>query len=118
MIEVAYSREKRLLKDIPKEVQEAIIRVLKILDAEYGLDRDQYKDNRGYVIIIEQQEDFQYVLDISYIDCNIIISEYVDKILCSSGEIYTNSMILCNNDYAISIIIPIELTPQLKILHD
>lgn len=40
MIEVAYSREKRVLKAIPKEVQEAVIRTLKILDAEYGADRD------------------------------------------------------------------------------
>ncbi|MGL4106926.1 hypothetical protein [Clostridium sp. LP20] len=36
----------------------------------------------------------------------------MDKILCSNSEIFMNSLILCNNDYAISLMIPMELTPQ------
>ena len=71
MIEIAYSREKGILKNMPQKVQETIEETLQILD-----------------------------------------SEYVDKIVCNNGEVYTNSLIICNNDYAISIIIPIELTPQ------
>lgn len=45
-------------------------------------------------------------------DIEGVIPEFVDKILCSNGEVYTNSLILCNNDYAISLLIPIKLTPQ------
>ncbi|WP_279287125.1 hypothetical protein [Clostridium beijerinckii] len=32
--------------------------------------------------------------------------------VCSNGETYTNPLIICNNDFDISLIIPVELTPQ------
>lgn len=34
------------------------------------------------------------------------------KIVCSNDGTYTNSLIICNNDFAISLIIPVELAPQ------
>jgi hypothetical protein len=85
---------------------------LQILDTEYGADRDKYKDDGGYVEILEKEEDFKQIKDNAYIDCDEVIPEYVDKIVCNGGKIYTNSLVLCNNDYAISLIIPMELTPQ------
>lgn len=112
MIEVSYLREQEKLKFLPKEVQEIIQGMLQILDTEYGTDRNKYEDDGGYIIAVERKEDFEKIKDKTYIDCNDIIAEYVDKIVCSNGEIFTNSLILCNNDYAISLIIPIELTPQ------
>jgi hypothetical protein len=112
MIELATLTEKDKLLSMPQEVQEIIQGILQVLDSEYGADRNQYEDNGGYVIIVEKQEDFQEIKDKTYIDCDNVIAEYVDKITCSNGEIYTNSLILCNNDYTISLIIPMELTPQ------
>lgn len=112
MIEVSYLREQEKLKFLPKEVQEIIQGMLQILDTEYGTDRNKYEDDGGYIIAVERKEDFEEIKDKTYIDCNDIIAEYVDKIVCSNGDIFTNSLILCNNDYAISLIIPIELTPQ------
>lgn len=32
--------------------------------------------------------------------------------VCSNGGTYTNPLIICNNDFAISLIIQVELTPQ------
>ncbi|APF21399.1 hypothetical protein ONV75_18645 [Clostridium sp. LQ25] len=112
MIEIAYLREKDILKIKPQEVQETIQEILQILDIEYGTSRNKYEDDGGYVIVVEKKEDFEEIKDKIYIDCDDIIAEYVDKIVCDNGEIYTNSLILCNNDYAISLIIPLELTPQ------
>lgn len=71
-----------------------------------------YKDDGRDVIVVENKEDFDVIKDKTYIECDTIIAEYVDKIICDNGEIYTNSLILCNNDYAISIIIALDLTPQ------
>lgn len=34
------------------------------------------------------------------------------KMVCSNDGTYTNSLIICNNDFAISLIIPVELIPQ------
>lgn len=112
MIEVTYTREKGVLKTMPQEVQEAIARILEILDSEYGAYRNKYEDDGGYVVVLEKEEDIKELKDKTYIDCDEIIAEYVDKILCSNGEVYTNSLIICNNDYVISLIIPIELTPK------
>lgn len=112
MIEVSHLNEKERLKALPQEVQETIQGILQILDSEYGADRDKYEDDGGYVIVIEKDADFQEIEDKAYINCDDVIPECVDKIVCSDGKVYTNSLILCNNDYAISLIIPIELTSQ------
>ena len=105
MIEIAYSGEKGILRNKPQEVQETI------LDTEYGANRNKYEDDGGYVVVVEK-EDFKEIKDKTHIECDNVIAEYVDKIVCSNGEIYTNSLILCNNYYAISYIVPLELTPQ------
>lgn len=111
MIEIAYLKEKDKIKAMPQEVQEIILEILHVLESEYGKDR-RYEDDGGYVVILEKEEDFEELKGKAYIDCKDVIPEYVDKILCSNSEAYTNSLILCNNDYAISLIIPMELTPQ------
>jgi hypothetical protein len=112
MIELTHLREGEIVKKLPSEVQQSIKEVLKILDYEYGEDRDKYKDDGGYVVVIEKYDDFKKLKQRVQIDCDEVIAEYVDKIVCNTGEVYTNSLIICNNDYAISIIIPLELTPQ------
>jgi hypothetical protein len=112
MIEVSYLSEYENVKVLPKEVQETIQGMLQILDTEYGADRNKYEDDGGYVIVVEDERDLEEIKDKTYIDCANAIAEYVDKIVCINGETYTNSLIICNNDYAISLIIPMKLTPQ------
>lgn len=111
MIEIAHLREKRILKNIPQEVQEIILGIIQILDTEYGANRNKYEDDEGYVVV-EKIEDFKELENKDNINCHEVIAEYVDKIVCSNEEVYTNSLIICNNDYAVSLIILIELTPQ------
>lgn len=64
------------------------------------------------MIVVESIEDFQTIKNNTYIDIENIVVEYVDQIECSTGKIYTSSLILCNNDYSISLIIPLEITPE------
>lgn len=111
MIKIAYLKEKNKIKALPLKVQKNILRILKVIESEYGKSR-RYEDYGGYVLVVEKEKDFEVIKNKTYIDCDNIIAEYVDKIVCSDGEVYTNSLILCNNDYAISLIIPLELTPQ------
>lgn len=111
MIEIAYLKEKDKIKSLQNEVQEVIQIILKVLDTEYGANRN-YNNDGGYVIVVEKLEDFNEMKKNTHIDCDEVIAEYVDKIVCSNEEVYTNSLILCNNDYAITLIIPMELTPQ------
>lgn len=111
MIEIAYLKEKDKIKSMPQEVQNTILGILEILSSEYGEDRN-YKDDGGYVVVIEKADDFQELKEKTYIDCDDVISEFVDKIECGNGEVFTNSLILCNNDYGISLIMPMELTTK------
>lgn len=111
MRELAYLSEMEQVKSLPEEVQKIIEGILQVLDSEYGADRE-YEDDGGYIVVVEKEEDFQVIKDKIYIDCDSIIPEYTDKVISNSGKNYTNSLILCNNDYSISIIIPEELTPQ------
>ena len=112
MIEITYLREMQKVQTLPIEVQEVIKGILVILDSEYGADRDKYADNGGYVVVVESSEDFKEMQKKTNIDVNDIIVEYVDKIICVDGKVYTNSLVLCNNDYSISLIIPFEITPE------
>lgn len=112
MIEIAYLREIEKVQALPIEVQEVIKEILEILDTEYGGDRDKYVDDGGYIIAAESIEDLNKIKKKTNIDVNGVIVEYVDKILCSNGKVYTNSLVLCNNDYSISLIMPFENMPE------
>ena len=112
MIEITYLKEMKKVQALPIEVQEVIKGILEILDSEYGADRDKYSDNGGYVVVIEDIEDFKQIQEKTNIDVNDVIVEYVDKIVCDDGKAYTNSLVLCNSDYSISLIMPFEITPE------
>ncbi|EES49941.1 hypothetical protein NE172_06915 [Clostridium botulinum] len=111
MIEITYLREMEKVQVLPIEVQEVIKGILEILDTEYGADRDKYVDG-GYIMVAESVKDFKEIRKKTHIDINSTISEYIDKIECSNGKVYTNSLVLCNNDYSISLIIPFEIMPE------
>lgn len=111
MIELTHLVEKHKVDKLPVEVQENIEGILTILDEEYGENRDKYKDDGGYVIVVEEKADLQIIREKTHIDVNDVIVEYVDKIECSNGKVYASSLVLCNNDYSISLIIPFEIMP-------
>lgn len=112
MIEITYLREIEKVKVLPIEVQELIKGILEILDSEYGADRDKYSDDGGYVVVVESIEDFKEIQKKTNIDVNDVIVEYVDKIICTNGKVYIHSLVLCNNDYSISLLIPFEILPE------
>ena len=112
MIELTHLKQINKADKLPKEVQENIEGILLILDEEYGADRDQYKDNGGYVIVVEDESDFQIIKEKAHINVDDVIVEYVDKIERNNEKVYTSSLILCNSDYSISLIMPFEITPK------
>lgn len=86
MIELTHLKEISKADRLPKEVQENIEGILSILDEEYGADRDQYKDNGGYVIVVEDESDFEIIKKKAHIDVDNVVVEYVDKIECSNEK--------------------------------
>ena len=112
MIEITYLREMQKVQGLPVEVQEVIKGILEILDSEYGSNRDKYANDGGYIIVTESIEDFKEIQKKVNIDINDVIVEYVDKIVCADGKVYTNSLALCNNDYSISLKMSFEIMPE------
>ncbi len=77
IIEVSYLREYEKVKVLPKEVQETIQGILQILDTEYGAERNKYEDDGGYVLVVEEDKDFEEIKNKTYIDCTDVIATSV-----------------------------------------
>ena len=82
-----------------------------ILDDSYGEGKDTNFDG-GYTLVLENKEDIKKLNDEIEIEITTVIPEYVDLIECNDGSHCTNSLILCNNDYAISLIMLLSLTSK------
>lgn len=111
MVKLVHLEEMNKISIFPSEVQNNIQGILTILDEAYGKDRDK-NDDGGYVIVVEIMEDFEVIEKNTHINIDNVIAEYVDVIECSNGKVYTSSLVLCNSDYSILLIIPLEITPK------
>lgn len=111
MMKIAHKKEISVINHLSAEVINVVLEIITVLDEEYEEERNVDADLGGYVLVVENEEDIEKVREAG-IDVTSTIPEYVDLISCSDGEEYTNSLILCNNDYSISLIIPIKLTPK------
>lgn len=111
MIKIGYLKEINKVNHLPKEVIEVTKKILTILDNEYGANRN-LDDDGGYILIIENKEDLEALEDEIGIPTADLLAEYSDTIPCNNSLTFTNSLILCNNDFGISLIIPLELTPS------
>jgi hypothetical protein len=112
MIKIGLQRDIYKLQNLPPEVVSTVSKVTSTLEEYYGTDRNIDKDMGGYLLILENEKDFQQLNNELCIDVkNDAIPEFVDLITCSNGFIYTHCLILCNNDFGISLIIPFEITP-------
>ena len=97
MIELVNVKEIKKVSMFPNEVQNNIKGILTILDEAYGEDRSK-NDDGGYVIVVEEKDDFKVIENSININIDNVIVEYVDKIESSNGKIYTSSLVLCSSE--------------------
>jgi len=110
MKKLGYKRDLKEIEYIADEVVSVILEVLTILDEEYGDERDVDSDFGGYILILESVDDLGKLSEI-YLDVETLIPEYCDVINSSNGD-YTNSLILINSEYSITLIMPYGITPN------
>ena len=113
MIKLLHVSDKSKISHLEEEVQTYALEALTILDEEYGPDRDPINDLGGYVVILENPEDFQELehlhnMDLTKNPC----PEFVDFIFTEHGPRYTASLFLLSSDYGIIIILPYDMTPK------
>jgi hypothetical protein len=113
MLRIGFKRDLHRVKIFPIEIIEKVSKITNILEKYYGERRDIDKDMGGYILLIENNCDFEQLNNELYMDIsNDVIPEFVDLIKCSDGQVYTHTLILCNNDFGISIFMPFEITPD------
>jgi len=106
MKKIGHSKDTEEL-NIPQEVKELLAATLGILDAEYGDNRDIDRDLGGYVLVMEQPEDYAELEKLN-IDRETAF-EYTERIKCNNGEEYLQATMMSNNDFSIIIVTPIRI---------
>ncbi len=108
MMKIAHVREVAALRGLPSEVVDVIRDAVIILDTEYGEHRDVDRGDGGYVMVLDSEDELERLKDI-HIDVKIAIPEYMDKIQCSDGRIFTSTLVLLSDDFSIIVVAPLEL---------
>jgi hypothetical protein len=109
MIKLGNLEDMKALKTLPKELNDIIESILRNLDTNYGSDRNIDIDDGGYVLIVENERD---IIECKDVDIREISPEYVEEIMIGNEFNYTNTLVIVNNEFAITIIINKEYTPK------
>lgn len=86
---------------LPKEVFEEITRIANILDDNYGVDRDIFEEDGGYICIVENDTDVAELNAKHEVD----LSEAIPEICTKISDGWLNALILCNNEFGINVIL-------------
>ena len=94
---------------LPKEVCLEALRLVKILDATYGADRDVDADDGGFVLLAENMEDLRLIRQ-RHVGLDGKRHEAV-SVIKSGDKPYINAFFLCNNEFGINVLMPREIAP-------
>ncbi|MTI66297.1 MAG: hypothetical protein FH753_06820 [Firmicutes bacterium] len=111
MLKIGHVKDTLNLNNIPKEVKEVVVDITMMLDGEYGENRNIESDDGGYIIIIENKEDFNEIGKLD-IEINDLILESVDLIKVREGEDYINVLSLFTNEFGLTLLVPRSLADK------
>ena len=109
MIKLWKKEDLNLLSEYPKEVVESVYNIIDILDENYGYNR-KLTDNGGYVCIIED------IKEVEYLKINILkglVEEFSDVIYEDKVNTYNSTLYLLSSDYSVTVISKNEETEYL-----
>jgi len=100
MIILKNHNEMEKIHHLDEQVKNSISEDLKILDDNYGTDRDM-SDWGGFVAIIETDDDVEILNKLYYLNINEDIPEYADNL-----NRYIKKLFIVGSEYAITVYIP------------
>ena len=109
MVNLWKKEDLSLVLKYPKEVVENVDNVISILDENYGYNR-KLTDNGGYVCIIED------IKEVEYLKLNILkglVEEFSDVIYEDKVNTYNSTLYLLSSDYSVTVISKNEETEYL-----
>ena len=92
-----------------RDVYLMALRIVSRLDEIYGADRDVDNSDGGFVLIAENIQDVTNIGQ-QYVELDSNRHEVVDVVKCGDRT-YINALFLCNNEFGINVIIPIDIAP-------
>ena len=103
-----YSMEQvRKFNYCSKELIDSMIKIIEILDSNYGKERDIDNDLGGYIVVVENIVDIEMLKQGKL---KGLVAEYTDIIECSEGVNWTSSLFLLSSDFSIVVITTEELS--------
>ena len=109
MINLWNKEDLNLLSKYPNEVVENVGNVITILDESYG-DNRKSTDDGGYVCVIEDIE------EVEYLKVNVLkglVEEFSDVLYKDNVDKYSSTLYLLSSDYSITVITKNEVTDEL-----
>ena len=109
MINLWKKEDLNLLSEYPKEIIENVDNVITILDESYG-DNRKSTDDGGYVCVIEDIE------EVEYLKVNVLkglVEEFSDVIYEDNVDKYSSTLYILSSDYSITVITKNEVTDEL-----
>ena len=97
---------------VSNEVYQEALRIVKMLDENFGDDRDIDQDDGGIVLVIENAEDLS---DFSknYVELESPLREYIELVYAEK-EPYLNVFFLYNEyEFGITLLIPKSIAPEI-----
>ena len=109
MMKLWKKEDLNLLLEYPTEVVESVYNIIDILYENYGYNR-KLTDNGGYVCIIED------IKEVEYLKLNILkglVEEFSDVIYEDKVNTYNSTLYLLSSDYSVAVISKNEETEYL-----
>jgi hypothetical protein len=95
---------------IDRGVYGEALRLVTMLDEIYGDERDVDNGDGGFVLIAGSIQDLE-LIGKRYMKLDENRHEAVDVVKCERG-MYLNVLFLCNNEFGINILMPVDIAPQ------
>ncbi len=99
------------LLGLPPPLYQRIEETIALLNYHYGENRNIDKDLGGYVLIIDDKQDFDEFKKIFSEEISNVTVEYSDIIFEEDKPTHTASLLLVSSDFSILLVIPYSLTP-------
>ena len=97
---------------IPFAIYQEVLRIVTVLDKYYGNSREIYKNDGVFVFIAENKTYLNYFIE-NHIDPKA--DTYEDILIIRTEKVqYFNILFLCNNEFSINLIFPVNLMPELR----
>lgn len=93
---------------ILKPVYDHIAFIVRILDENYGADRELDEDDGGYILLFDTKEDLELICNYGKIDFSYHMPEWVDRIGTNEGD-YGAALYLISNDFGIVLVAPMDI---------